>query len=558
MNQCVSAISQRMPRVLRALSLNRQLSSASEFTWKVPSPVAIDTGIQIYNCVARTNVPLVFPNKQLVTWYTCGPTVYDSAHVGHASCYVRMDIIQRILRDQFNVNLVTAMNITDIDDKIINRSWAVEQPWQQLAKHYETEFWQDCDALGIQRPDIVLRVTERIPEIVQFVEALLKRNDAYIGRDGSVYFSNKLTSGKLQNIGKVDDVSAEQSTEFVRRTKIDFVLWKVAKPDEPSWPVPWSSDGAGRPGWHTECSAMASHLYGRTIDIHGGGMDLRFPHHENEENQSCVFHDTPQWVNYWIHVGQLQCDDAEKMSKSLKNTVSIAMMLQKFTSNQFRMACLLSNYHSCMSYNEASMSTACSVLRRLNTFIDDSTAYVGASSQAGRIDRNGILAKIQETCEKIDRTIKSNFTTSRSVEHLLDLITFANKSMNSRSIDVAADAAAGCDALLAARNLVIKQMQIFGIEMKGAAIAKSDQGLSDKLVDDVVALRESVRNEALANKDNQLFRICNDLRQVLVKNNIELKDLPKDADGVSKTRWTRQDPIKIKINIPTPKREKKK
>lgn len=226
-------------------------SSASDTNWIQP-PIALDTGIKVYNCVARTAVPLVFPNNQLVTWYTCGPTVYDSSHIGHASCYVKLDIIQRILRDHFNINLVTAMNITDVDDKIINKSNATKEPWQQLAKRYEAEFWNDMDSLGVCRPDIILRVTERIPEIIDFVRKLLDQESAYIGRDGSVYFANQRTTGKLQNIGEVNAEVPATETDSIKKSPSDFALWKAAKPEEPSWDVPWTLGDIkleGRPGW---------------------------------------------------------------------------------------------------------------------------------------------------------------------------------------------------------------------------------------------------------------------------------------------------------------------
>lgn len=530
---------------LRSLPFNRHFSKISEFIWRPPSPVSIDTGIQIYNCVARTTVPLVFPNKQIITCYTCGPTVYDSAHIGHASCYVKLDIIQRLLRDQFNVNLVTAMNITDVDDKIIKKSAATKEPWQELVKRYEAEFWRDFDALGIRRPDIVLRVTDRMPEIIEFVDTLLRRDAAYIGRDGSVYFNNKLTSGKLQNIGEVRR-STDTPIEQNKRAPQDFVLWKASKPGEPAWPVPWSSDGAGRPGWHTECSAMASKIFGQTIDIHGGGMDLRYPHHENEENQCCIYHDTPQWVNYWIHIGQLHYNDAQKMSKSLKNTISIEAMLSNFTSNQFRMACLLSNYRNIMEFNDESMLLACNVLKRIDSFVDDSTAFVRNLS-GNCIDGTGLMAKIQETSDQIDISLKSDFNTSKSIVHLLELISFANKTMNNRSTD-SSGAIGGCDALLATMNFVIRQLNIFGCGAKKESTA-ANAGVSDNFVNDIVMLRDTIRNEAIANKDERLFKVCNAIRAMLGKNSIEVKDLPKDADGISKSRWLLRAPHEAKPNV---------
>ncbi|CAH1968896.1 unnamed protein product [Acanthoscelides obtectus] len=284
-------------------------------------PKGFDTGVKVYNCTTKQKEPLIIRNKNYLTWYTCGPTVYDSSHIGHASCYVKLDIIQRILKDYFKYNVVTVMNITDIDDKIIRRANQENVSYADVAKKYEEEFWSELCDLGVTEPNVVLRVTENMESIVSFIEKLVDENKAYKASDNSVYFSVDTCKayGKLQNIGKND-----KQKSSVKRSVLDFALWKHSE-DEPHWNSPW---GKGRPGWHIECSALASKAIGSAIDIHAGGIDLRFPHHENEEAQSCGFHNTSQWVNYWIHTGYLHKKHSEKMSKSLRNTVLIQDMLQ--------------------------------------------------------------------------------------------------------------------------------------------------------------------------------------------------------------------------------------
>jgi cysteinyl-tRNA synthetase len=199
-------------------------------------------------------------NKNCVTWYTCGPTVYDSSHIGHASCFLKLDIIQRVLRQHFKLNLVTVMNITDIDDKIIARSNALKISTKELAKQFEREFWRDLDALEISRPNCVMRVTENLDIIKEFIIKLVDNKKAYQAENGSVYFDVGAYGryGKLQNLGEEDTVGSTY-----KKSNMDFALWKAAKQNEVYWESPW---GPGRPGWHIECSALASHVFGKLFN----------------------------------------------------------------------------------------------------------------------------------------------------------------------------------------------------------------------------------------------------------------------------------------------------
>lgn len=220
-------------------------------------PEGYDTGIKVFNCITKSKVPFIVKNKNLVTWYTCGPTVYDSSHIGHASCFVKLDIIQKILKNYFSLNLVTVMNITDIDDKIITKSNTLKISPNEVAKQFEKEFWRDLEALEINRPDCVLRVTENIELIKNFINELMNMNKAYKADNNSVYFNVGAYDNyaKLQNIG--DDLPEPSK---YKKSSADFALWKAAKENEVSWDSPW---GKGRPGWHIECSALASHIFGK-------------------------------------------------------------------------------------------------------------------------------------------------------------------------------------------------------------------------------------------------------------------------------------------------------
>lgn len=222
-------------------------------------PEGYDSGIKMYNCITKKAEPLILKNKKVVTWYSCGPTVYDSAHVGHATCYVKTDIIQRILRNYFQYDLINVMNVTDIDDKIIKRSRELKEPPSELATSYEQEFWSELEKLNVAKPNIILRVTENIELIKQFIANLLQNGFAYKADDGSVYFDVFKSSsyGKLQHINDLNDVK-----DKIKKTSADFVLWKAAKPGEPFWDSDW---GPGRPGWHIECSALAGTVFGKIM-----------------------------------------------------------------------------------------------------------------------------------------------------------------------------------------------------------------------------------------------------------------------------------------------------
>lgn len=521
---------------LRFLS---ETSSIINTQWRPPDN-GYDTGIQVNNCVARQKVPLIFRNQNCVTWYTCGPTVYDSAHVGHASCYVKLDIIQRILRHHFNINLITAMNITDIDDKIILRSNIENTPWQQLTQKYEQEFWTEMDLLGIQRPDIVLRVSQFIPEIIEFVQSLIENKSAYIGGDGSVYFENKQTEGKLQNYGtpQQDDPKLQKILE-IKKSLTDFALWKASKPGEPSWNVPWRCENknintAGRPGWHTECSAMASKIFGKSIDIHAGGIDLRFPHHENEEAQCCAYYNAKYWVNYWLHVGHLLARDDTKMSKSLKNTISIRELLSNYTRDQFRIACLLSDYRYPMELNEQHMTAACSTLKKFASFLDDTKTFINTKElQNIQFDRNQIEQELNSTVEKIDKSLKDDFRTTYCITHLSELVTFVNKILNTTVPNTThtKENTSTVDVIQAVQNVVKYYLWLFGcsdtlLSVSSDSQRATDSGAADisNLINAILSVRTNVRQMAIETKDNRLFDICNNLRTAFTDNGIEIKD----------------------------------
>ncbi|XP_058129435.1 probable cysteine--tRNA ligase, mitochondrial [Anopheles ziemanni] len=499
-------------------------------------------GLRLYDGREKEKIPLrVADNlKPFLSFYTCGPTVYDSAHIGHASCYVRLDILQRIMRHNFRLPLLTAMNITDIDDKIITRANERGIPWQQLARRYEDEFWSDLNRLNVRSPDIKLRVTEHIPAIARFVKTLIDKGFAYHTSDGSIYFETSKYEryGKLQKV-IMEQASAAANSQGGKRHPSDFALWKASKPGEPFWATNF---GNGRPGWHIECSTMASHVFGSRLDFHAGGLDLRFPHHENEETQSCCYHDVPDWVTHWIHTGQLHLEgQTHKMSKSLKNTISVAELLEKYEPDEFRMLCLLSHYRSAIEFGPESMTTATNVLRKFSSFFGDSKAYIdGLKPASFDASSESLLAKLVETRATIDGLLENDFNTASSILALGDLVSAVQKSINgpahqSNTFEVSPlIGASNVGAVLAVTEYIREQLLSYGL----CSIGNSQQNKSigdtvnislERVVDAVVKTRSEIRQRAIDTKDQQLFHICDQLRDSLKHSSIEVKDHGKTS-----------------------------
>jgi len=299
-----------------------------------------------------------------VRMYVCGVTVYDYIHLGHARMMVVFDTVVRYLRARgFQVTFVR--NITDVDDKIIRRAAEEGVDWHELTERFIRAMDEDLDALGVQRPDLEPRATGRMDEIIAMIARLIERGYAYAADNGDVYYdvSHFARYGRLSG-KRVQELRAGARVEVgeAKADPVDFVLWKAAKPGEPQWPSPW---GPGRPGWHIECSAMSTACLGPHFDIHGGGLDLQFPHHENEIAQSeAATGET--FVNVWMHNGFVQVGD-EKMSKSLGNFRTVRDVLAHYRAEEVRCFILGSHYRSPLAYTEQAMDAACSGLARLYT-----------------------------------------------------------------------------------------------------------------------------------------------------------------------------------------------
>ncbi len=317
--------------------------------------------IQIHNSLSGVKEPLVPIEPGHVRMYVCGMTVYDFCHVGHARSLVVFDVVRRYLRYRgFRVTHVR--NITDIDDKIIERASANGESIESLTDRFIKAMHEDCQALGVESPEHEPRATHYIAEIISMTARLIERGYAYVSSSGDVLYSvshfanyGRLSGRKLADLR----AGARVEVDEAKRDPLDFVLWKKAKPGEPHWASPW---GDGRPGWHIECSAMSVALLGEHFDLHGGGMDLKFPHHENEIAQSCAACDST-FVNQWMHNGFVRVND-EKMSKSLGNFFTVREVLPRLRPEVMRTFVLSSHYRGPINYSEENLRLADGLLER--------------------------------------------------------------------------------------------------------------------------------------------------------------------------------------------------
>jgi cysteinyl-tRNA synthetase len=307
------------------------------------------------------------PEGKTVNMYVCGVTVYDECHIGHAMSYVIFDAIRRYLEFR-GYKVKHVQNFTDIDDKIINRANQLGISSTELAEKYINEYFKDMDALNIERAHVYPKATEEIPKIIEVIQGLIDKGFAY-DSGGSVYFrvKNFPGYGKLSRQELDDMMSRGSAEEGDKEFPLDFALWKAAKPGEPFWPSPW---GQGRPGWHIECSAMALKYLSKTLDIHGGGLDLIFPHHENEITQSESFTGVVPFVRHWLHNGLLQLGE-NKMSKSLGNLITVKQALERYSSDAIRLFILSSHYRSPLTYSEEVVKAAESGMERLRQAATD-------------------------------------------------------------------------------------------------------------------------------------------------------------------------------------------
>ncbi|KAM6179550.1 putative cysteine--tRNA ligase, mitochondrial isoform 2-T2 [Erethizon dorsatum] len=541
----------RLPPLPAALGLAlgpgaRAASAGRGRGWRRPE--GCDTGVRVHNSLTGRKEPLVVARADAVSWYSCGPTVYDHAHLGHACSYVRFDIIRRLLTKVFGCSVVMVMGITDVDDKIIRRASEMDMSPAALARLYEEDFKQDMAALKVLPPTVSLRVTETVPQIISFIQGIMAHGHAYATARGNVYFDLRSRGDKYGKLIGVTPCPAAEAVDSDKRHAGDFALWKAAKPGEVSWASPW---GPGRPGWHTECSTIASAMFGSQLDVHSGGIDLAFPHHENEIAQCEVFHQCGQWGNYFLHSGHLHVKgQEEKMSKSLKNCVTIKDFLRSFSPDVFRLFCLRSSYRSAIDYSDSTMQEASHVLRGLASFVEDARAYMQGQLAGGPVSEAELWDRLGSTQGIVRTVLADDFDTPRAVDAILDLVRLGN-----RQLRVAAEGPGGprSPAVLGAIVTYVEQFfETMGLSLVSRQCVAGDGSVVAlrSVVDELVRFRLKVRQFALdtqaatgdarqqqLRERQPLLDACDILRQDLAAHGISIKD----RSGAAST-WELLDP----------------
>lgn len=369
--------------------------------------------LKIYNTLNRSKETFTPIEQNKVRMYVCGMTVYDYCHLGHARVMVVFDMVARWLRaSRYTVTYVR--NITDVDDKIIQRANENKESIGELTQRFIEAMDEDAGKLGVVKPDLEPKATTHIHEMIEMINRLIEKGHAYLASNGDVFYAVRSFEGYGKLSGKsLEDLRAGERVEVdtFKKDPLDFVLWKSVKPNEPNWDSPW---GPGRPGWHIECSAMSTQHLGAHFDIHGGGQDLQFPHHENEIAQAEATHDC-QMANYWMHNGFVRVDD-EKMSKSLGNFFTIRTVLEKYDAEVVRFFILRAHYRSPLNYSDQHLDDAKASLTRLYT------ALRGHDVDVKDIDWEHPQA------QRFKAAMDDDFNTPEAVAVLFDLANEANKS----------------------------------------------------------------------------------------------------------------------------------
>ena len=457
--------------------------------------------VAIYNSFTRKKEPFTPIELKKIRMYVCGMTVYDFCHIGHAWVMVVFDMVSRYLRN-IGFEVFYVRNITDIDDKIIERANSCNQSISDLTSRFIEEMNKDAKALGVLSPDLEPKATEHMPEIIEMISQLIKKDHAYLGSNGDVYFdvSSFDAYGKLS--GKnIEDLRAGERVEVqkAKNDPLDFVLWKSAKKDEPSWASPW---GDGRPGWHIECSAMSIHCLGSHFDIHGGGQDLQFPHHENEIAQS-VCSTGEKFANVWMHNGFVRVDE-EKMSKSLGNFFTIREVLKKFQPEVIRFFILSSHYRSPLNYSAENLDEAKSSLTRLYTALKDS--------------KNVVVDIDQDYASKFNSYMDDDFNTPKAISLLHEIATKINR-IEDKSKDDIEILASTLRQLASVLGLLESKPQDFLQGKSNENIGNIDPKKIDQLIEE--------RNIARHEKD---YAKADEIRRQLVELDVTLEDTEDGTD----------------------------
>ncbi|EDP75001.1 cysteinyl-tRNA synthetase [Hydrogenivirga sp. 128-5-R1-1] len=489
--------------------------------------------MKIHNTLTGKVEEFVPVNPPKVLIYTCGVTVYDDSHVGHGRSLIVFDTFRRFL-EHLGYDVTFVRNFTDVDDKIINRAKEECTDFMTIANRYIASYYRDMEAIRVKPADVEPRVTEHMKEIVDVIQSLIEKGYAYES-DGDVYFSVR----SFKDYGKLSKRSPEEMEAGARvepsekkRDPLDFALWKSAKAGEPSWDSPW---GKGRPGWHTECVAMIFKHLGETIDIHGGGLDLVFPHHENEIAQAEAVTGKP-FARYWMHNG-LVTVGGQKMSKSLGNYVTLKEIYTKYHPDILRLLVLFTHYRSPLDFSWEKMEETQRAYDRLKGAIEDYEVLKELEVIPGKGGAHPLYDKVKEVEESFFESLSDDFNTPEALSHIFSLVSELGKVKNRTYSEGKIDESELGAYEYASRFLLNTLKKIFGLledlypecEVRRVVERELEAGevLDTKLVDLLIEVRTLARQE-------KQFRIADLIRDRLKELGIELEDTPAG------TRWKKR------------------
>lgn len=426
----------------------------------------------VYNSQTHKKQELkpIEPGK--IRMYVCGPTVYDQIHVGNGRTFLAFDVIRRYLTYK-GYQVTFAQNLTDVDDKIINRANEQGRTPEEVAAEFSDAFIEQMHRLNVLDPDIRPRATREIPAMIEMIQGLIEQGHAYAPGNGDVYFSVRsdpsygCVSGR--NVDELK-VGARIEANDEKRDPLDFALWKAAKPGEPMWDSPW---GKGRPGWHTECSAMVHRYLGTPIDIHGGGQDLQFPHHENEYAQACCCWHEPL-ANVWMHTGMLLID-GEKMSKSLGNFFTLKEVLDKYPADAVRLLMLQTHYRSPLDFSFDRLDGAVGTLERIRGTVANLRWAAESAPQDGELNDadRALGAEIDKATAEFTRQMDDDFNTAGALAAIFGLVTAANTYLADAGEDTSTAVA------LRASDALVELLGVLGVE----SVRPAETALPHELVD---------------------------------------------------------------------------
>lgn len=491
---------------------------------------------RIYDTMAHEKRPFVPCKEGKVGMYVCGPTVYNYIHIGNARTFISFDTIRRYLMWRgYEVTFV--QNITDVDDKIINKALEEGRSAAEVASEYAQAFIEDMRAAGVLDPDIRPRATQEIDAMIKLVSTLIEKGHAY-EVEGDVYFAvrsyDKYGQLSHRNVDEMESGHRElradgQGLEDRKRDPLDFALWKAAKPGEPSWDSPW---GKGRPGWHIECSAMSEKYLGLPFDIHGGGADLAFPHHENERAQSeaacdCTF------ANYWIHGGMLQIN-SEKMSKSLGNFLLLRDVLKTTDARVLRMLMLQTHYRSPLDFSDERLQESKSALTRLMNFVNN-TEWICSkpTKEPSTVDLDAYRKAIETMRESFIEAMDDDFNTAGALGAIFTFVGEANAMLADACVCVR-----DADVVVKGAHEVAELLGVLGIDAcEGNACATSDDAEVVSLAASLVGYEGSDGEEAIqalldsraAARKEKNFGLADQIRDELSKIGYTIEDTPQGA-----------------------------